>query len=123
MVITESRVMPASARDDNGGVMSRPSFTTNTFSPVHSATNPCMLSKIASSYPDFSASTLARLELMYMPVPLAATGFTVESIRRQDDTFLRTPCLVASSPRYVPHGHTAIETFTGHGSGLSPISP
>jgi hypothetical protein len=58
-----------------------------------------------------------------MPVPFAATGFTLGSMRRQDDTFIRTPFLSPSSPRYVPHGHTAIETCTGQGSGLRPISP
>ena len=58
-----------------------------------------------------------------MPVPLAATGLTLGSMRRHDDTFIRTPASRLSSPRYAPHGHTAIDTFTAHGSGLSPISP
>ena len=44
-------------------------------------------------------------------------------MRRHDEIFMRTPCFTPSSPRYVPHGHTAIDTLTGHGSGLSPISP
>ena len=35
----------------------------------------------------------------------------------------RTPASRLSSPRYEPHGHTAIDTFTSHGNGLSPISP
>ena len=62
IVITESRVMPSSAPLESGGVVSRPFLTTKRFSPVHSATKPWLLSRIASSYPDFSASTLARLE-------------------------------------------------------------
>ncbi len=41
--------MPASAPLEVGGVMSTPSFTMNTFSPVHSATKPCVFSMIASS--------------------------------------------------------------------------
>jgi hypothetical protein len=49
MVITESRVTPSSAPDDSGGVTSAPSLTTKMFSPVHSATNPCELSRMASS--------------------------------------------------------------------------
>ena len=64
MVMIESRVMPPSAPLDSGGVSSTPSLTMNRFSPVHSATKPCVLSRIASSYPDCTASTLARLELM-----------------------------------------------------------
>ena len=58
-----------------------------------------------------------------MPVPLAATGLTLGSMRRHDDTFTRTPASRLSSPRYAPHGHTAIDTLTSHGNGLSPISP
>ena len=58
-----------------------------------------------------------------MPVPLAATGLMFGSMRRHDDIFIRTPASRLSSPRYEPHGHTAIDTFTSHGSGLSPISP
>ena len=36
---------------------------------------------------------------MYMPVPLAAGGITLGSMRCHDDTFMRTPCLMPSSPR------------------------
>ena len=82
-----------------------------------------MLSRIASSYPALRASTLARLELTYRPVTLAAGGIMFGSWRRHEETFVRTPWRMPSSPRYVPHGHTAIDTFTGHGNGLRPISP
>ena len=58
-----------------------------------------------------------------MPVPLAATGLTLGSMRLHDEIFMRTPASRLSSPRYAPHGHAAIDTFTSHGSGLSPISP
>ena len=58
-----------------------------------------------------------------MPVPLAATGLMFGSMRRHVEIFMRTPLAMPSSPRYVPHGHTAIDTFTWHGSGLRPISP
>ena len=49
MVMTESRVMPPSAPLESGGVISTPFFTMNRFSPVHSATKPCVFSRIASS--------------------------------------------------------------------------
>ena len=58
-----------------------------------------------------------------MPVPLAAAGIAFGSMRCHDDTFMRTPCfdaLVAEVGAPRPH---AIDTFTEHGSGLSPISP
>ena len=35
----------------------------------------------------------------------------------------RTPCLMPSSPRYVPQGHAAMTTWTGAFIGFSPISP
>ena len=62
-------------------------------------------------------------EFTYMPVPFAAGGMALGSCRCHELIFTRTPCWMPSSPRYVPHGQTAIDTFTGAGSGLSPISP
>ena len=52
----------------------RPSRTTKTFSPVASEIRPPVVHMIASSYPASIASTLARQELMYIPVALAAVG-------------------------------------------------
>src|SRR5581483_8475696 len=123
MVNTEFWVMPSSAPADVGGVMILPLRTTKMFSPVHSLTYPCGDRMIASSYPALSASTLAIEELMYMPVPLAAGGMALGSWRCHELTFMRTPFWMPSSPRYAPHGHTAIDTLTWHGSGFRPISP
>ena len=58
-----------------------------------------------------------------MPVPLAAVGTALGSWRRHELIFTETPLATPSSPRYVPHGHAATDTFTGHGKGLRPISP
>src|SRR6478672_3041739 len=115
MVMTECWVMPSRAPADTGGVSRRPCLTTNRFSPVHSLTYPCGDRRMASSYPAFSASTLAMDEFTYMPTPLAATGTALGSWRCQVEIFRRTPCLTPSSPRYEPHGHTAIDTLTGQG--------
>ena len=41
----------------------------------------------------------------------------------EDEIFIRTPLVTASSPRYAPHGQHAIATSTEHGSVLRPISP
>ena len=65
------------------------------------------------------ASTL----LMYWPVAFAADGSAFCEFRRQDAILIRTPCSRASSPRYAPQGQTAMNTFTGAFSGLTPISP
>jgi hypothetical protein len=43
--------------------------------------------------------------------------------RSHDEIIIRTPLTSPSSPRYAPHGQQAIDTCTGAGSGLSPISP
>ena len=53
---------------------------------------------------------------MYWPVAFAAGGSVFGPIRRKLEILVRTPCSSASSPRYAPHGHTAIATSTG----LSP---
>src|SRR5580704_17397550 len=124
MVSTESCVMPSSAPAcDVGGVMSTPSRTMKMFSPVHSLTLPLGARRIASSYPALRASTLASEELAYMPVPLAAVGTAFGSWRRHELILHDTPLAMPSSPRYVPQGHAATDTLTGHGNGLRPISP
>ena len=66
---------------------------------------------------------MASDEFTYMPVPLAAVGTALGSWRCHEDTLSRMPLATPSSPRYVPHGHAAMATLTGHGSGLRPISP
>ena len=66
---------------------------------MHSDTRPSGASSTASSYPAFRASTLARDELMYMPVALAAVGTAFGSWRCHDDTFNRMPLATPSSPR------------------------
>jgi hypothetical protein len=63
------------------------------------------------------------MELRYCPVALAAVGMELDSLRRNEDTLALTPCFMPSSPRYAPHGHTAMATFTGALRGWSPISP
>ena len=98
-------------------------FTTKRFSPVHSETRPSGASRTASSYPAFNASTFASEEFTYIPVPLAAVGTAFGSWRCHEETLSRMPFAMPSSPRYVPHGQAAIDTCTGHGSGLRPISP
>ena len=60
---------------------------------------------------------------MYWPSAFAAAGSAFWEFRRQLLILIRTPCSRASSPRYAPHGHAAIATFTGAFSGLTPISP
>jgi hypothetical protein len=60
---------------------------------------------------------------MYCPVAFAAEGSEFWPLRRQLLILTRTPCSSASSPRYAPHGHTAITTLTGAWSGFTPISP
>ena len=49
MAVTVLWVIPSSAPDESGGVISLPWRATKTFSPVHSEMNPCGLSMIASS--------------------------------------------------------------------------
>jgi hypothetical protein len=61
-VATVDWVLPSSAPDDSGGVISFPWRATKMFSPVHSATRPCLFSIRASSYPALRASTLASEE-------------------------------------------------------------
>ena len=82
-----------------GGVVMMPSRTTKTFSPEPSVMKPASFSMIASSYPAFRLSTLARTLLMYCPVALAAAGRLFWPLRRQLLTLIRTPCSSASSPR------------------------
>ncbi|HEV3483796.1 MAG TPA: aminotransferase class IV [Vicinamibacterales bacterium] len=48
---------------------------------------------------------------------------TISSWRRHDEIVILTPFCRASSPRYVPHAHTAIATSIGFCSGFTPISP
>ena len=69
------------------------------------------------------ASILASCELRYWPLALAAAGSVFGPMRRHDDVITRTPCSSASSPRYAPHGQTAMITSTGQVSGLMPSSP
>src|SRR5919198_5410898 len=95
----------------------------NTFSPEPSVTYPAWLSMMASSYPALRASTLASPELTYWPVPLAPGGRMLWSLRFHDEILVRTPVAKDSSPRYAPHGHTAMVTLTGAGRGFKPISP
>ena len=85
--------------------------------------NPASFSMMASSYPALRLSTLASTLLMYWPVALAAAGSEFCELRRQLEILIRTPCSSASSPRYAPHGQTAMNTFTGALSGFTPISP
>ncbi|CAB5015054.1 unannotated protein [freshwater metagenome] len=49
MVATELCVMPSSAPDDSGGVMSFPPRDTKMFSPVHSDTRPARFNMMPSS--------------------------------------------------------------------------
>ena len=60
---------------------------------------------------------------MYWPSALAAAGRAFWEFRRQLLILIRTPCSSASSPRYAPHGQTAMLTLTGALSGFTPISP
>ena len=53
----------------------------------------------------------------------AAGGIVLWSWRVHELTFMRTPLVTASAPRYAPHGQHAIATVTEHGSVLRPISP
>ena len=122
-MITLPRVMPSRQPACVGGVVSTPSRTMNTFSPDPSVMKPCSFSMMASSYPAFSDSTFASTQLMYWPVAFAAEGSEFWPFRRQLLILMRTPCSSASSPRYAPHGHTAMITFTGAFSGFTPISP
>ncbi len=78
---------------------------------------------MASSYPALSTSTLARMLLRYWPEALAARARDVWSSDWMLDVLARTPCLMPSSPRYVPHGHAAMITSTGALMGYRPISP
>src|SRR5580698_5081258 len=97
---TDCWVMPHRAPEsDVGGVISRPLLTMKMFSPVHSLTLPSGASRMASSYPAFSASTLASDEFTYMPVPLAAVGTALGSCRRHELIFVETPLATPSSPR------------------------
>ena len=82
-----------------------------------------MLRKMASSYPPFSASTLASPELMYWPVALAPGGSMLWSLRFHDEILARTPRSIDSSPRYSPQDQHATVTLMGAGRGFSPISP
>ena len=66
---------------------------------MHSLTWPSGASRIASSYPALIASTLAREELTYMPVPLAAVGTALGSCRRHELILTDTPLATPSSPR------------------------
>ena len=58
-----SRVIPFSADEEIGGVISWFRFTTNMFSPGASLTFPLMSNRIASSNPFFFASCVAIIEL------------------------------------------------------------
>ena len=69
------------------------------------------------------ASIFASTLLRYWPEALACGISESCGIRRQLETFARMPLALPSSPRYAPHGHTAIETSTGASSGYSPIWP
>ena len=69
------------------------------------------------------ASIFARTQLRYWPEAFACGISESVEMRRQQETFARTPFVVPSSPRYLPHSQTAIVTSTGASSGNSPIVP
>ena len=120
----ESWVMPARApASDAEGVMRTPSRIMKMFSPEHSEIRPSGPSMSASSKPARRASTLARPELMYMPVALAAVGMAFGSCRRHDEVMRRAPLAAPSSPRYAPQVHVAIARRTGEVKGKIPVSP
>src|ERR671924_216416 len=93
------------------------------FSPDPSHTWPASSSRIASSYPAFADSVLARIEFRYCPDALAWGIRPFGEMRRQDETLARTPLRLPSSPRYAPQGQTATITSTGADLAYKPISP
>jgi len=84
---------------------------------------------LAPATPTVAPATLTPLPSPTPFLPLSVTSTadvptpTASPSPTPTETPTSTPCFKASSPRYVSHGHTAIDTWTGHGSGLRPISP
>ena len=125
IVMTESWVMPSSAPAESGGVTSTPFVHDEDVlagALAHEA--------LGVEQDRLVVAGLQRLDLGERRVDVDAGasstrgGIDVVVVARpRRDLHAHALGRGASSPRYAPHGQHAIDTSTGHGSVLSPISP